>query len=67
MITLNYKMVKISYAICVCNEEREVESLINFLLKVKDQEDEVNILFDSKNGTKEAKDVLESFGVTKSL
>jgi hypothetical protein len=62
MITLNYKMVKISYAICVCNEEREVKSLINFLLKVKDQEDEVNILFDSKNGTKEAKDVLESFG-----
>jgi len=62
MITLNYKMVKISYAICVCNEEREVKSLINFLLNVKDQEDEVNILFDSKNGTKEAKDVLESFG-----
>ena len=55
-------MVKISYAICVCNEEREVKSLINFLLNVKDQEDEVNILFDSKNGTKEAKDVLESFG-----
>ena len=60
--TLNYKMVKISYAICVCNEDREVKSLINFLLKVKDEEDEVNVLFDSKNGTKEAKDVLESFG-----
>jgi hypothetical protein len=60
--TLNYKMVKISYAICVCNEDREVKSLINFLLKVKDEEDEVNVLFDSKNGTKEVKDVLESFG-----
>ena len=55
-------MVKISYAICVCNEDREVKSLINFLLKVKEEEDEVNVLFDSKNGTKEAKDVLESFG-----
>jgi hypothetical protein len=31
-------------------------------LKVKDEEDEVNVLFDSKNGTKEARDVLESFG-----
>jgi hypothetical protein len=55
-------MVKISYAICVCNEDREVKSLINFLLKVKDEEDEINILLDSKNGTMEARSVLESFG-----
>jgi hypothetical protein len=40
-------MVKISYAICVCNEHREIESLVNFLLKVKDAEDEINILVDS--------------------
>jgi hypothetical protein len=58
----NKKMVKISYAICVCNEDREVNSLINFLLKVKDEEDEVNILLDSKNGTEEVRSVLESFG-----
>jgi len=62
MITLNYKMVKISYAICVCNEDREVNSLINFLLKVKDEEDEVNILLDSKNGTEEVRKVLDSYG-----
>ena len=37
-------MVKISYAICVCNEDRELNSLVNFLLKVKDEDDEVNIL-----------------------
>lgn len=55
-------MVKISYAICVCNEDREVKSLINFLLKVKDEEDEVNVLLDSKNGTKEVRDILESYG-----
>jgi hypothetical protein len=55
-------MVKISYAICVCNEDREVKSLINFLLKVKDEEDEINVLLDSKNGTMEARSVLESFG-----
>ena len=55
-------MVKISYAICVCNEDREVNSLINFLLKVKDEEDEINILLDSKKGTAEVRSVLESFG-----
>ena len=62
MNTLNTIMVKISYAICVCNEDREVKSLINFLLKVKDEEDEINVLLDSKNGTMEARSVLESFG-----
>jgi len=62
MTTLTYKMVKISYAICVCNEHRELESLVNFLLKVKDEEDEINILLDSKNGTTEVRSVLESYG-----
>ena len=55
-------MVKISYAICVCNEHRELESLVNFLLKVKDAEDEVNILVDSGKVTSEVREVLESYG-----
>ena len=55
-------MVKISYAICVCNEDREVNSLINFLLKVKDEEDEINILLDSNKATPEVRDVLKTFG-----
>ena len=55
-------MVKISYAICVCNEDRELNSLVNFLLKVKDDEDEVNILVDSKNVTPEVRKVLMSYG-----
>jgi 6-pyruvoyl-tetrahydropterin synthase len=54
-------MVKISYAICVCNEDREVNSLINFLLKVKDEEDEINILLDSNKATPEVRDVLKSY------
>ena len=62
MNTLTYKMVKISYAICVCNEDRELNSLINFLLKVKDEEDEINILVDSKNVTPEVREVLKSHG-----
>ena len=55
-------MVKISYAICVCNEDREVKSLINFLLKVKDEEDEINILVDSKSVTPEVREVLKMYG-----
>jgi len=54
-------MVKISYAICVCNEDRELNSLVNFLLKVKDEEDEINILVDSTNVTPEVREVLKSY------
>jgi 6-pyruvoyl-tetrahydropterin synthase len=54
-------MVKISYAICVCNEDRELNSLINFLLKVKGEEDEINILVDSTNVTPEVREVLKSY------
>jgi hypothetical protein len=60
--TLSYIMVKISYAICVCNEDRELNSLVNFLLKVKDEEDEVNILVDSASVTPEVRKVLDSYG-----
>ena len=35
--------MKLSYAICVCNESRDLFSLVSFLLKVKDEEDEINI------------------------
>ena len=54
-------MVKISYAICVCNEDRELNSLVNFLLKVKGEEDEINILVDSTNVTPEVREVLKSY------
>ena len=39
--------MKLSYAICVCNESRDLFSLVSFLLKVKDEEDEINILIDT--------------------
>ena len=54
-------MVKISYAICVCNEDRELNSLVNFLLKVKGEEDEINILVDSTKVTPEVREVLKSY------
>ena len=53
--------MKISYAICVCNESRELYSLISFLKKVKDQEDEINILVDSAHVTPQVRSVLEFF------
>ena len=53
--------MKISYAICVCNESKDLYSLIAFLLKVKDPEDEINILVDTKHSTKNVKMVLDNF------
>lgn len=42
--------MKISYAITVCNEFKEIQRLINFLLKHKQKQDEIVVLFDSVNG-----------------
>lgn len=54
--------MNISYAICVCNEDRELKALLAFLLKVKDAGDEINVLIDSNKVTQEVRDVLTSFG-----
>ena len=50
--------MKISYAVTVCNELKEVTSLINFLLVRVDVEDEIVIQFDTESVTKEVKDYL---------
>ena len=50
--------MKISYAIPVCNELKEIQRLVGFLLENKRQEDEIVILFDSTNGTSEVKTFL---------
>jgi len=52
--------MKISYAITVCNEFVEIQRLVNFLVKNKRSEDEIVILFDSKNGTKDIEDYLRA-------
>ena len=54
--------MKVSYAICVCDEHRELDALIAFLLKVKDEEDEINVLVDSNKVTQKVRDVLASYG-----
>jgi cellulose synthase/poly-beta-1,6-N-acetylglucosamine synthase-like glycosyltransferase len=51
--------MKLSYAITVCNESKELYSLISFLKKMKDSEDEINILVDSLHVTTNVRNVLE--------
>ena len=53
--------MKISYAIPVCNELKEIQRLLGFLLENKRQEDEIAVLYDSTNGTKEVEDFLNYY------
>ena len=55
--------MKISYAITVCNEFIEIQKLISFILKNKRNEDEIIILFDSKNGDPAIEEYLRSHSV----
>ena len=43
--------MKISYAITVCNEYKEIQKLMSTLMLNIREEDEVVVLFDEKNGT----------------
>ena len=52
--------MKISYAITVCNEFVEIQTLIPLLLKNKRREDNIVVLFDKKNGSKSVEDYLRS-------
>jgi hypothetical protein len=56
-------MLKISYAITVCNEEIELQKLVTFLLKHKELQDEIVITYDSKNGSKGVEEYLRSHSV----
>ena len=55
--------MKISYAITVCNEFVEIQRLVNFLLENIRHEDEIVILYDSKNGDKEVENYLRSHSI----
>ena len=55
--------MKISFAITVCNELEEIKRLIPFLLEHKREQDEIVILFDEKNGSKEVLDFLLPFNI----
>ena len=53
--------MKISYAITVYNEIKEIKQLISFLLKYKREEDEIVVLMDNK-GPDEVWEYLKSIG-----
>jgi len=53
--------IKLSYAITVCNEKKEVKRLIDFLLSKKRPKDEIVVLFDQKNGDEEVAKMLTKF------
>lgn len=55
--------MKISYAVTVCNEFVEIQKLIPFLLKNKRSEDEIVVLFDSKNGSKSVEEYLRAHSI----
>ena len=55
--------MKISYAVTVCNEFAEIQKLIPFLLEHKRHEDEIVVLYDSKNGSKSIEQFLRAKSV----
>jgi glycosyltransferase involved in cell wall biosynthesis len=54
--------MKISYAITVCNELKEITELTNFLQSRIEEEDEIIIQYDTIGVTKEVSDFLTIFG-----
>jgi hypothetical protein len=52
--------LKITYAIPVCNEFVEIQRLINFLLSKKQQNDDIVVLYDEKNGSTEVFSFLQT-------
>jgi hypothetical protein len=53
--------MKLSYSIMVCNESKDLYSLIAFLKRVKDVGDEINILIDTKHVTPKVLQVIDHF------
>jgi len=59
--------MKISYAVTVCNEFIEIQRLLTTLLTLKQPQDEIVILWDSKNGDKGVETYLRKMNVEKTL
>ena len=59
--------MKISYAITVCNEHKELDKLLSFLFEHKRKEDEVIVQRDNGNATEEVWDVCERFESKRAL
>jgi hypothetical protein len=53
--------MKISYGLTVCNEHKEINNLIVYLLERIDEEDEIVIVYDQNRITNEVMNVLEQY------
>lgn len=53
--------MKLTYTIQVCNESRELFSLLNLLTRIIDDEDEINVIVDSTHTTDKVGLVLDNF------
>ena len=53
--------MKISYAIPVCNEYKEIKYLLEYLTKYKREQDEIVVQCDQGNTTSEVYDVLKQY------
>ena len=53
--------MKLTYTIQVCNESREIFSLLNLLTRIIDDEDEINVIVDSAHTTDKVGLVLDNF------
>jgi len=59
--------MKISYAVTVKDEFLEIQTLLQKLLTLKQPQDEIVVLWDSKNGSKDIETYLRKMNVEKSL
>jgi hypothetical protein len=53
--------MRLTYTVQVCNESREIFSLLNFLIRTVDTEDEINVVVDSAHTTDRVSSVLDNF------
>ena len=53
--------MKISYAIPVCNELKEIQRLLGFLMANKRNQDEIIVLYDTNNGTAHVETYLDHY------
>jgi len=53
--------MKISYGITVCDEYEEIKHLLDFLIQNKREKDEIVVLFDDSNSTREMEALLHSY------
>ncbi len=59
---------RLSYAVCVCNEHRELDKLLRFLEDVRDRESsEIVVLVDSAHATKKVREVLARFPLVRTV